>query len=138
LGTKKAKWLFKEEPSHYSFDRLQQDGGTVWTGIRNSLALKYLRMVEKGDPIMFYHTGEEKRIVGIARATSGAYRDPGEEDERFAVVDLEPVRKLRRPVSLADMRADPRFGGFDLLRISRLSVMPVPDGLWDLILKLGS
>ena len=137
MGTHKARWLFKEEPSRYSFDRLQEEGRTVWTGIKNNLALKYLRMVEKGDLIMFYHTGEEKRIAGIMRATSGAYQDPGE-DERFVVVDLEPVKKLRRPVTLADMRADPRFSGFDLLRSPRLSVMPVPELVWNEILKLGS
>ncbi|MDA4112447.1 MAG: EVE domain-containing protein [Thaumarchaeota archaeon] len=138
MGTPKKRWLFKEEPSHYSFDRLQEEGRTVWTGIKNNLALKYLRTVEKGDLVMFYHTGEEKRIVGIMRATSGAYQDPGEEDERFAVVDLEPVKKLRRPVTLAEMRADQRFRGFDLLRMSRLSVMPVPELIWNEILKLGS
>jgi len=137
-GTPRARWLFKEEPSNYSFDRLQEEGRTVWTGIRNNLALKYLRMVEKGDLILFYHTGEEKRIVGIMRATSGAYQDPEEEDERFAVVDLEPVKKLRRPVTLANMRADPGFSGFELLRMSRLSVMPVPELVWNEILKLGS
>lgn len=137
-GTPRARWLFKEEPSHYSFDRLQEDGRTVWTGIKNNLALKYLRMVGKGDLILFYHTGGEKRIVGIMRATSDAYKDPDEEDERFAVVDLEPVKKLRRPVTLAEMRTDPRFSGFDLLRVSRLSVMPVPELVWNEILKLGS
>jgi predicted RNA-binding protein with PUA-like domain len=133
----KARWLFKEEPSHYSFDRLQEDGKAVWSGIRNNLALKNLRMVEKGDLVMFYHTGKERQVVGIMRATSGAYPDP-EEGGRFVVVDVEPMKKLRKPVTLAEMRTNPRMNGFDLLRFSRLSVMPVPEGIWNEILRLGS
>jgi predicted RNA-binding protein with PUA-like domain len=138
LSSPKARWLFKEEPSHYSFDRLQEDRRTVWTGVRNNLALKNLRKVEKGDLVMFYHTGDEKRIMGIMRSTSEAYPNPEEEDRRFVVVDVEPVKKLRRPVTLAEMRANPRLSGFDLLRLSRLSVMPVPEDIWNEILKLGS
>jgi predicted RNA-binding protein with PUA-like domain len=138
LNSSRSRWLFKEEPSHYSFDRLQEDGRTVWTGVRNNLALKNLRKVEKGDPVMFYHTGEERRVVGVMRATSGAYPDPQAEDGRFVVVDVEPVKKLRRPVTLAEMRARPRLRGFDLLRLPRLSVMPVPEDVWNEILKLGS
>jgi predicted RNA-binding protein with PUA-like domain len=138
LNSSRSRWLFKEEPSHYSFDRLQEDGRTVWTGVRNNLALKNLRKVEKGDPVMFYHTGEERRVVGVMRATSGAYPDPEAEDERFVVVDVEPVKKLRRPVTLAEMRASPRLSGFDLLRLPRLSVMRVPEDVWNEILELGS
>ena len=138
MNSPKARWLFKEEPSHYSFDRLQEDGRTVWSGVRNNLALKHLRRVERGDLILFYHTGEEKRVVGVMRAASGAYPDPEERDDRLAVVDVEPVKKLKRPVTLAELRADPRLKGFDLFRISRLSVMPVPEDFWNEILRLGS
>jgi len=138
MSSHKAKWLFKEEPSHYSFDRLQEDGRTVWGGIRNNLALKHLRGVKKGDLALFYHTGEEKRIVGVMRTASDAYPDPDEDDDRLVVVDVEPVQKLRRPVTLAEMKADPRLKGFDLLRISRLSVMPVSEGYWDEIMRLAT
>lgn len=117
----KARWLFKEEPSHYSFERLEQDGRTVWSGIRNNLALKHLRKVERGDLVLFYHTGDEKRVVGVMRAASGAYPDPEQADERLVVVDVEPVRKLRRPVTLAELKANPRLKGFDLLRIEAIS-----------------
>ena len=121
-------WLFKEEPSHYSFDQLRKDARTVWSGVRNPLAQKHLRAVRKGDRIFYYHTGDEKAIVGIARAVSDAYADP--ENESLAVVGIAPVRRLASPVSLADIKASRRFATFPLVRISRLSVMPVSDQEW--------
>jgi predicted RNA-binding protein with PUA-like domain len=127
------RWLFKTEPSAYSFEQLQKDGRTVWDGVKNNLALKYLVQVKKGDPILIYHTGEEKAAVGIARAASGAYPDPSKKDPKLLVVDIEPVRALPRPVTLGAMRANSRLAGFDLLRLPRLSVMPVTEAQWKAI-----
>lgn len=133
----RGRWLFKEEPSHYSFDELLKDGKSTWDGVENNLALKYLRMVRDGDDVFFYHTGDEKSVVGTMRASSNAYPDPSAESDKLVVVDVVPVAKLRRPVTLAEMKADSRFAGFDLLRISRLSVMPVPERVWNDIVKLS-
>jgi predicted RNA-binding protein with PUA-like domain len=125
-----AHWLFKEEPTHYSFDDLVRDGKTVWDGIRNNLALKHLREVKKGDRVLYYHTGKEKAVVGVMAVTRGAYPDPQEQDERLVVVEVKPVARLARPVTLATLKADKRFGDFPLVRISRLSVMPVTADQW--------
>jgi predicted RNA-binding protein with PUA-like domain len=121
-------WLFKEEPTHYSFDALVEDGRTVWSGVRNPLAQKHLREVKRGDRIFYYHTGNEKAVVGVAAAIGDAYPDPS--SASHAVVDIEPVRKLPRPVTLAEIKADPSFGRFPLVRMARLSVMPVTDDEW--------
>lgn len=123
-------WLFKEEPTHYSFDALVKDKRTMWSGVKNPLAQRHLHAVKRGDRIFYYHTGDEKAIVGIARALGNAYNDPSDEGGKQAVVDVEPVRKLARPVSLAEIKADPAFKAFPLVRISRLSVMPVSDEEW--------
>jgi predicted RNA-binding protein with PUA-like domain len=126
-------WLFKEEPTHYSFDALVKDKKTVWSGVKNPLAQKHLHAVKKGDRIFYYHTGDEKAVVGIAKALGNAYPDPTDKAGKMAVVDTAPVRKLKRPVTLAEIKADPRFKDFPLVRISRLSVMPVTDEEWDRI-----
>jgi predicted RNA-binding protein with PUA-like domain len=131
------RWLFKTEPSAYSFARLEADGRTVWDGVRNALALRHLAAVRPGDEVLVYHTGDEKAAVGIARATRGAYPDPAHEDPKLVVVDLEPVRALPRPVALADMRRSPKLAGFDLLRLPRLSVMPVSAAQWAEILRMA-
>jgi predicted RNA-binding protein with PUA-like domain len=123
-------FLFKEEPTHFSFDDLVRDKKTVWSGVKNALAQKHLRSVKKGDRIFYYHTGDEKAVVGIARAVSDAYDDPKDESGRLAAVDVAPVRKLPRPVTLAEVKAKPVFKDFPLVRISRLSVMPVSDKEW--------
>ena len=128
-------WLFKEELTHYSFDALVKDKRTVWSGVKNPLAQRHLHAVKRGDRIFYYHTGDEKAIVGIARALGNAYADPSDESGKQAVVDVEPVRKLARPVSLAEIKADPAFKAFPLVRISRLSVMPVSDEEWKRIEK---
>ncbi len=122
-----ASWLFKEEPTHYSFDDLACDGSTTWSGVKNALAQKHLRSVRKGDRIFYYHTGNEKAIVGMARATGNAYPDPADTSGKTFVVDVEAVRKLPRPVTLAQIKADKRFARFPLVRIARLSVMPVSE-----------
>jgi predicted RNA-binding protein with PUA-like domain len=123
-------WLFKEEPSNYSFDELMKDKSTTWTGVKNPVAQKSLHAVKKGDRIFFYHTGKEKSVVGIAKALGDAYDDPNDKTGKLAVVDVGPVRKLARPVTLAEIKADPSFRTFPLVRISRLSVMPVSDDEW--------
>ena len=130
-------WLFKEEPSHYSFHQLVSDGRTVWDGITNNLALKNLRSVRKGDLAFLYHSGDERAIVGIVETTSSAYPDPKLGDERFMVVDVKPVRALERPVALNEMKSDPKFATFDLLRLPRLSVMRVSPDIWEGVLALA-
>src|SRR5437899_11757083 len=123
-------WLFKEEPTHYGFDALIKDGKTVWSGVKNPLAQKHLRSVKKGDRIFYYHTGDEKAVVGIAKALGDAYPDPKDKGGKASVVDVAPVRKLARPVRLAEIKADASFKAFPLVRIPRLLVMPVTDWEW--------
>lgn len=127
------RWLFKTEPGAYSFQQLQKDQRTVWDGVKNNLALKHLSEVKKGDGILIYHTGDEKAAVGIARALSGAYPDPKKRDPKLLVVDIEPVKDLPRPVTLSEMRANSKLAKFDLLRLPRLSVMPVSEEQWKAI-----
>ena len=131
-------WLFKEEPTHYSFDAFVKDGKTVWSGVKNPLAQKHLRSVKKGDRIFYYHTGDERAIVGTAKALGDAYADPKDKAGKQAVVDVAPVKKLRRPVTLAEIKSDRAFKDFPLVRISRLSVMPVSDEEWERIEHLGA
>ena len=131
-------WLFKEEPTHYSFDALVKDKKTTWSGVKNPLAQKHLRAVRKGDCIFYYHTGNEKAVVGIAKALTDAYPDPKDKTGKAAVVDVAPVKKLPRPVTLAEIKADPAFKTFPLVRISRLSVMPVSGDEWTrIVAKAG-
>jgi len=123
-------WLFKEEPSNYSFDALVKDKSTVWSGVRNPVAQRNLHAVKKSDRIFYYHTGDEKSVVGVAKALGDAYVDPNDPTGKAAVVDVGPVKKLPRPVTLKEIKADPFFKTFALVRISRLSVMPVSDAEW--------
>ena len=131
-------WLFKEEPANYSFDALVKDKKTVWSGVKNPLAQKHLRAVKKGDAIFYYHTGDEKSVVGIARAIGDAYPDPNDKTGKASVVDVAPVKKLPRPVTLAEIKADAAFKDFALVRISRLSVMLVSADEWRRIEKLAT
>jgi len=123
-------WLFKEEPSNYSFDALVKDKSTAWSGVRNPVAQRNLHAVKKNDRIFYYHTGDEKSVVGVAKALGDAYADPNDPTGKAAVVDVGPVKKLPRPVTLKEIKADPFFKTFALVRISRLSVMPVSDAEW--------
>jgi predicted RNA-binding protein with PUA-like domain len=132
-----AYWLFKEEPEHYSLEDLFRDKRTVWAGIENNLALKHLRSVQKGDRVLYYHTGKEKAVVGVMEVVKGAYPDPARDDARFVVVDVKPIHRLDRPVSLAEIKSNPKFADFALVRISRLSVMPVTDEQWAEIERLS-
>ena len=131
-------WLVKEEPTHYNFDALVKDKKAVWSGVRNALAQKHLRTIEKGDRVFYYHTGDEKAVVGIARALTGAYPDPDDASGKYAAVDLAPVKRLPRPVTLAEIKADPAFKDFALVRIARLSVMPVTDAQWARIERMAA
>ena len=119
------RWLLKTEPSAYSFAALVSDGRTTWDGVKNPLALKHLASVRKGDRLFIYHTGDEKAVVGVAEAVSDPYADPKKSDPKLIVIDLKPVRGLDAPVPLAAIKARKSFGGFDLVRLPRLSVMPV-------------
>lgn len=130
-------WLFKEEPTHYSWDDLVRDRKTVWSGVRNPVAQKHLRSVKKGDRIFFYHTGDEKAVVGEAKAAGDAYPDPKDPAGKLYAVDVVPVRRLARPVTLKEIKAVAAFADFPLVRISRLSVMPVTDAEWSRIEKMA-
>lgn len=132
-----AKFLFKEEPGNYSYDAFVKDGGTTWSGVKNPVAQKNLRSVKKGDLVFYYHTGDEKQIVGIAKAAGDAYADPADKAGKAHVVDVVPVKKLPTPVTLAQVKADKRFKEFPLTYLPRLSVMPVRDAEWDAILKMA-
>lgn len=132
-----ARWLVKTEPDEYSFEDLQRAGRDVWDGVRNHAALKHMRSMKLGDEVLVYHTGKERAIVGLARVVREAYPDPEADDEKWIVVDLEATRPLARPVTLAEIKADPAFAGWELVRISRLSVMPVPDPLWERIMAMA-
>ena len=133
-----ANWLFKEEPTNYSYDDLVRDGQTSWTGVRNPVAQKHLRAVKKGDRIFFYHTGAEKAVVGIAKAGADAYPDPADKEGKLYAVDVVPVKKLPVPVTLAAVKADRFFATFELTRLPRLSVMPVDDSQWDRIVGMAT
>jgi predicted RNA-binding protein with PUA-like domain len=132
-----AQWLVKEEPEHYGFDQLERDKKTVWAGVRNPLAQKHLRGIKRGDRIFYYHTGKEKSVVATARAASDAYPDPNDTSGKLSVVDIVPDKKLARPVTLAEIKSDKAFASFPLVRMSRLSVMPVTDAEWARIEKLS-
>jgi predicted RNA-binding protein with PUA-like domain len=128
-----TRWLFKTEPSVYSYQQLEKDKKTMWDGVANNLALKNLKDIKKGDLIFIYHTGDEKQAVGIARALGGAYADPGKKDPKLLVVDIEAVKPLAKPVTLAEVKADKKLANFDLVRNSRLSIMKVTDEQWEIM-----
>jgi predicted RNA-binding protein with PUA-like domain len=124
-------WLVKEEPDNYSYSQFLSDKTTVWAGVRNPVAQRHLREMKKGDRVFFYHTGKEKAIIGTATVLKTAYPDP--KDGNLVVVELAAGKALKRPVTLAEVKADKRFATMPLVRIARLSVQPVTDEEWDLI-----
>jgi predicted RNA-binding protein with PUA-like domain len=132
-----ALWLFKEEPGCYSFDDLQRDKKASWDGVTNALAQKHLRSIKKGDRIFFYHTGKEKAVVGIMEATADPSLAADDETGKRVTVALKPIRKLNHPVTLAAIKADEAFADWELVRISRLSVMPVSKELWKQIEEMS-
>lgn len=133
-----AHWLVKTEPSTYSYEDLARQGRAVWDGVANVVALKNLRGMAPGDEVLIYHTGDVKAAVGLARVVSAPYPDPKAGDAKLVVVDLEPVRPLAHPVTLAAVKADPAFADFALVRQGRLSVMPVPAELWKRLLAMSA
>lgn len=131
-------WLLKTEPATFSFADLVRERRSVWDGVSNPVALKHLRAMKVGDEAFVYHTGKEKAVAGIAKVVKAAYPDPKADDPKLVVVDLSPVRPLARPVTLAAIKADPRFAGWELVRVPRLSVMPVSADQWEWITAMGA
>lgn len=127
------RWLVKEEPTNYNYDQFTADGSTVWSGVKNPVAQRNLRSMKKGDRVFYYHTGNEKAIIGTAKVTTPAYDDPKDKSGKLVVVELAPDKKLKRPVTLAEIKASGRFADWALVRIPRLSVMPVTDEQWEAI-----
>ena len=132
-----AYWLLKTEPSTYSYQDLEREKRTTWDGVRNPVALRNLRAMQKGDQAFIYHTSDEKAIMGIAHVTRAAYPDPAAHDEKLVVVDLQAVRAVPRVVTLRQVKADRRFADFALTRIPRLSVMPVTAAQWKALLAMA-
>ena len=131
------RWLVKEEPDNYNFDQFVSDGATVWSGVKNPVAQKNLRAMTKGERVFYYHTGKEKAVIGTAKVTAAAYPDPKDPTARLVVVELAPEKKLKRPVTLAEIKASGRFPDFPLVRLPRLSVMPVTDEQWEAIEQMA-
>ena len=137
LDLMKFFWLVKQEPSSYSWSDFLAEGETSWTGVRNYSARNNLRNMREGDEVLFYHSGEEKAVVGIAKVTRTAYTDPTAKEGDWSTVDLAPIKPLRRPVTLREIKANPRLKGIPLVRQSRLSVMPLEESAFHVIVKLG-
>ena len=131
-------WLVKSEPSAYSWDDLVKDGGTRWDGVRNYQARNNLIAMKKGDLVLYYHSGALPEVVGTAKVVKGSYQDPTTDDERWVAVDLEPVKPLKRPVALGDIKNEKRLKDISLIKQGRLSVMPVTKEEYDVILGMGS
>ena len=132
-----AYWLVKSEPSAYSWEQLEKDKETVWSGVRNYAARLHLRNMKKGDEVFFYHSNEGTDIVGIAKVAKESYQDPTTDDDRWVAVDIKAHKKLKNPVTLETIKKDKRLAGMALVRIGRLSVQPVTDKEWDTILELS-
>jgi predicted RNA-binding protein with PUA-like domain len=132
-----AYWLLKTEPSTYSYAHLVRDKKAVWDGVSNPVALKNIRAMKKGDLAFVYHTGDEKAIVGIAQVASDVYPDPKQNDERLVVFELKPQEKLKAPVTLAAVKTRKEFAQFELVRLPRLSVMPVPADHWNKLIAMS-
>ena len=133
-----AAWLLKTEPSSYSFDDLERDGRTVWDGVTNAAAVRNIRQMQPGERCFFYHTGDEKRIVGIAKVESAPYPDPKSSDGKLAVVDLAFDKRLKKPVTLAEVKADTFFADWLLVRQGRLSVVPTSPEIWKRVMEMSS
>jgi len=133
-------WLAKQEPSGprgYNFETLKKDKKTIWDGVHNNLALKHMRKIKNGDLILFYHTGDERQIVGIMEVISDPYSNPKEDNKRFIMFDVKYKKSLKRPITLDEMKKQKKFQKWELIRISRLSVMPVPKQIWDTIMDIS-
>ena len=132
-----AYWLVKSEPDSYSWEQLEKDKETVWSGVRNYAARGHLRNMKKGDEVFFYHSNEGTDIVGIAKVVKEAYQDPTTDDDRWVAVDLKVHKKLKKPVTLETIKKDKRLAAMALVRIGRLSVQPVADNEWKIVMELA-
>lgn len=130
-------WLLKSDPEDYGYDDLARDKQTVWDGVANNLALQHLRKIRKGDLLLIYHTGDEKALVGLAIAASNPYPDPQTDDEKLTVIDIRAKKRARRSVTLAEIKAMPEFADFPLVKLPRLSVMPVSDSEYKKLIDLA-
>ncbi|HEX9513873.1 MAG TPA: EVE domain-containing protein [Puia sp.] len=132
-----AHWLVKSEPSVYSWDQFEKDKGTCWSGVRNYAARIHLKAMKKGDEVLYYHSNEGMEIVGIAKVSKEYYQDPTIDNDAWVAVDIKPVRRLKKPVSLTQIKGDKRLADMALVRLGRLSVQPVTDKEWDIVMGLA-
>ncbi|MEO1372905.1 MAG: EVE domain-containing protein [Cyanobacteria bacterium J06635_10] len=130
-------WLLKTEPNEYSYADLEKENTAVWDGVKNALALKNMRTMLPGEEAFIYHTGKERRIIGVAEILSKAYPDPKLNDTKRVVIDVRAVRQLSEPITLSQIKQDERFAGFELLRLPRLSIVPVLPQYWQCLLELA-
>ena len=133
-----AYWLVKSEPFKYSWEQFEKDGQTFWDGVRNYAARNFLREMKKGDEVLFYHSNEGLEIVGVAKVVKEHYQDPTTDEDAWVVVDLKPVKRLKKPVTLKQIKGEKRLSDMALLRLSRLSVQPVRDEEWSVIIELSN
>ena len=131
-------WILKTDADTYPFEQLVRERRAVWDGVSNALALKHIRSMAKGDQVFIYHSGDDKALVGLARVVSDPYPDPKAKDPKLVVVDIEAGDRLARPVTLAEVKADPAFAELGLVRMSRLSVIPVPAEQWKRLLGMAA
>jgi predicted RNA-binding protein with PUA-like domain len=131
------RWLLKTDPADYTYDDLEREGRAVWDGVANNLALQNIRKIRKGDALVIYHTGDEKAIVGLAAAASDAYPDPRENNDKLAVIDVQPRRRAKAAVTLAAIKAVPELASFPLVRLPRLSVMPITEAEWQRLRRMA-
>ena len=137
MASARAFWLVKSEPSTYSWDHFVAEKGALWSGVRNALARIHLAAMKKGDAVLFYHSGEGREVVGLAKVTRASYPDPTADDAQWLAVDLAPVRPLAVAVTLAAIKAEKSLAEIALVRMSRLSVMPLPPAAFERILAMG-
>ncbi|MBI4470760.1 MAG: EVE domain-containing protein [Acidobacteria bacterium] len=133
----RGRWLLKTDPDEYRFEDLLREAGTVWDGVANNLALQNLRSIHRGDLAFIYHTGEERTVVGVAEVISDPYPDPRQDDSKLVVIDIKSKHPLSRGVTLAELKAHRGLKDFDLIRLPRLSVVPVTDEQWEIILGIS-
>ena len=132
-----AHWLVKSEPFKYSWEQFEKDKQTFWDGVRNYAARLNLKAMKKGDEVLFYHSNEGLEIVGIAKVAKEAYQDPTTDEDAWVVVDIKPYKRIKKPVTLEQVKADKRLKDMALVRLGRLSVQPVTEDEWNVIMELG-
>lgn len=132
-----AYWLVKSEPSAYAYEQLEKDKKTTWDGVRNYAARNHMKAMKKGDQVLFYHSNEGLSIVAIAKVSKEAFQDPTTDDEAWVTVELKPFKKIKRPVPLTEIKKEKRLKDMALVRIGRLSVQPVTDDEWAVIMEMG-